>query len=331
MTSYRDASTLPSVQPDDLEGYRRELTGYCYRMLGSGFEAEDAVQDTMLRAWRSAGQFEGRSSVRSWLYRIATNVCVDMIRGRNRRARPMEFGPSSPPEPSHIGEMLPEHLWVSPIPDARVLPEDGDPADIAVARDTVRLAFITALQHLPARQRVVLILCEVLRWSAAEVAELLDTSVPAVNSAVQRARATLREQWPDGRLDWAPAAEPDPGQRRLLQRFIDAHEQADPEALIALLRHDVRLAISPQGGEWNGEQEVGDALRDGMTALGQWRVLPIMANGQPGAAGYLRRPGQTAFVPFALTVLRLEGGRVTDIAAFEQPSMFTAFGLPATL
>src|SRR5215510_4806580 len=182
------SDTLPLVQPDELEVYRRELTGYCYRMLGSGYEAEDAVQDTMLRAWRSAGQFEGRSSVRSWLYRIATNVCVDMLRGRTR---PMEFGPSSPPEPSHIGEMLPEHLWVSPIPDARVLPEDGDPADIAVARDTVRLAFITALQHLPARQRVVLILCEVLRWQAAEAAELLGTSVPAVNSALQRARATM--------------------------------------------------------------------------------------------------------------------------------------------
>jgi RNA polymerase sigma-70 factor (ECF subfamily) len=156
-------------------------------------------------------------------------------------------------------------------------------------------------------------------------------SVPAANSALQRARTTLRDQWPDGRLDWAPAAEPDPGQRRLLRRFIDAHEQADPEALIAILRHDVRLAISPQVGEWTGRGQVGDALRDGMTALGQWRVLPIMANGQPGAAGYIRRPGETAFVPFVLTVLRLEHGHVADIAAFEQPSMFAAFGLPARL
>jgi RNA polymerase sigma-70 factor (ECF subfamily) len=160
---------------------------------------------------------------------------------------------------------------------------------------------------------------------------LLDASVAAVNSALQRARATLRDQWPQGRLDWAPAAEPDPGQRRLLQRYIAAHEQADPEALIALLSRDVRLAISPQVGEWNGHQEVGDALRDGMNALGQWRLLPIMANGQPGAAGYLRRPGQTAFFPFVLTVLRVEHGRLIDMAAFEQPSMFTAFGLPASL
>src|SRR5579859_4135908 len=149
MTSHTDVSVLP----DDLELYRRELTGYCYRMLGSGFEAEDAVQDTMLRAWRSADNFEGRSSMRSWLYRIATNVCVDMLRGRKRRARPMELGPSSPPEPSHLGDMLPEHLWVSPIADDRVIPEEADPAEIAIARDTIRLAFITALQHLPPRQR----------------------------------------------------------------------------------------------------------------------------------------------------------------------------------
>jgi RNA polymerase sigma-70 factor, ECF subfamily len=201
---------------------------------------------------------------------------------------------------------------------------------VAVSRETISLAFLAALQLLPPRQRAVLILRDVVSWPAAAVAELLGTSVPAVNSALRRARTTLRDQWPGGRLDWAPAAGPDPGQRRLLQRFIDAHEQADPEALIAVLGHDVRLAIS-QAGEWNGRPEVGDALRDGMTALGQWRLLPIMANGQPGAAGYLRRPGQTAFFPFVLTVLRLERGRVADIAAFEQPSMFTAFSLPASL
>jgi RNA polymerase sigma-70 factor, ECF subfamily len=180
------------------------------------------------------------------------------------------------------------------------------------------------------RQRAVLILRDVVSWPAAEVAGVLDMSVPAVNSALQRARTTLRDRWPDGRLDWAPAAEPDSGQRRLLQRFIDAHEQADPEALIAVLRHDVRLAIS-QVGEWNGRPDVGDALRGGMNALGQWRLLPIMANGQPGAAGYLRRPGQTAFFPFALTVLRFDHDRLVDIAAFEQPSMFSAFGLPASM
>jgi RNA polymerase sigma-70 factor, ECF subfamily len=204
------------------------------------------------------------------------------------------------------------------------------PEAVAVSRETMSLAFLATLQLLPPRQRAVLILRDVVGWPAADVAGLLDMSVPAVNSALQRARTTLRDRWPGGRLDWAPAAEPDPEQRRLLQRFIAAHEQADPEALIAVLRHDVRLAIS-QVGEWNGLPEVGDALRDGMNALGQWRLLPIMANGQPGAAGYLRRPGETAFVPFVLTVLRIEDDHLVDIAAFEQPSMFTAFGLPASL
>src|SRR5215471_10191840 len=226
MTSTPEAGTLPRVQPDELEAYRRELTGYCYRMLGSGFEAEDAVQDTMLRAWRSADRFEGRASVRSWLYRIATNVCVDMLRGRKRRARPMELGPSSPPDEEHLGSVLPEHMWVTPIPDGSVLPEDGDPAEIAVARDTVRLAFVTALQHLPARQRAALILCEVLRWPAAEAAGLLGTSVAAVNSALQRARATLAALPPAARttdLDEADTA--------LLERYVDAFERYDIESL----------------------------------------------------------------------------------------------------
>jgi RNA polymerase sigma-70 factor, ECF subfamily len=200
-----------------------------------------------------------------------------------------------------------------------------------VSRETISLAFLATIQLLPPRQRAVLILRDLVSWPAAEAAELLNMSVPAVNSALQRAHATLRDQWPNGRLDWAPAAEPDSEQRLLLQRYIAAHEQADPEALIALLRHDVRLAISPEVGEWNGRPEVGDALRDGMNSLGQWRLLPIMANGQPGAAGYLRRPGETAFSPFVLAVLRLEHGRIVDIAAFEQPAMFTAFGLPASL
>ena len=223
---------------------------------------------------------------------------------------------------------------MQPYPDAlldEMAAGQPGPEAVAVSRETMSLAFLAAIQLLPPRQRAVLILRDVLSWPAAEVAELLDTSVPAVNSALQRARATLRDQWPGGRLDWAPAAEPDSGQRRLLERFIVAHEQGDPEALIALLRHDVRLAISPQVGEWNGQQDVGDALREGMTALGRWRVVPVMANGQPGAAGYLRRPGQTAFSPFVLTVLRIEHGRLLDIAAFEQPSMFAAFGLPASL
>ena len=209
-----------------------------------------------------------------------------------------------------------------------VAADQPGPEAVAVSRETISLAFLAAIQLLPPRQRAVLILRDVVSLPATEVAEVLDTSIPAVTSALQRARATLREQWPDGRLNWAPAAEPDPEQSRLLQRFIAAHEQADPEALIAMLRDDIRLAISPQVGEWNGRRQVGDALRDGMTSLGQWRILPIQANRQPGAAGYLRRPGETAFSPFVLVVLRYEHGGLAEMAAFEQPSMFTAFGLP---
>ena len=182
-----------SVALLDLEPFRRELTGYCYRMLASGFEAEDAVQETMVRAWRNAERFEGRSSLRSWLYRIATNVCIDMQRQVQRRARPMEMGPASPPDESNLGPMLPEATWVTPIADGRVAPELADPAEVAQYRESIRLAFVTALQHLPPRQRATLVLCEVLRWPAAEVAELLETSVAGVNSALQRARATLSE------------------------------------------------------------------------------------------------------------------------------------------
>src|SRR6202034_2139655 len=201
----------------DLEPFRRELTGYCYRMLGSGFEAEDAVQETMLRAWRHAEGFEGRSSIRSWLYRIATNVCIDMHRQVQRRALPMEMGPSSAPLESLLRPPLPEATWMTPVPDDLVAPEGADPADIVQYRESIRLAFVTALQHLPARQRAALILCEVLRWQVSEVSELLDTSVAAVNSALQRARSTLRALPSEGQsevLDGADTA--------LLARYVDA-------------------------------------------------------------------------------------------------------------
>jgi RNA polymerase sigma-70 factor (ECF subfamily) len=315
---------------DDLvRRYRRELHVHCYRMLGSFDEAEDHVQEVFLRAWRSREHFQGRSSPRTWLYRVATNTCLDTLRRDARRAVP---APSS--APARAGPSIAAMPWVQPYPDAlldEVAAGQPGPEAVAVSRETISLAFLAAIQLLPPRQRAVLILRDLVSWPATESAELLDMSVPAVNSALQRARTTLRDQWPGGRLDWAPPAEPDPGQRRLLQQFIAAHEQADPKALIALLRHDIRLAISPQVGEWNGQQEVGDALRDGMNALGRWRLVPIMANRQPGAAGYLRRPGQTAFFPFVLSVLRVEHGRLTDIAAFEQPSLFPAFGLPPSL
>jgi RNA polymerase sigma-70 factor (ECF subfamily) len=312
---------------DDLvRRYRRELHVYCYRMLGSFDEAEDHVQEVLLRAWRSREGFLGESSVRTWLYQVAANACLDTLRRDARRAVP-----ALPGSPAGAGPSVAAMPWVQPYPDSlldEVAADQPGPEAVAVSRETISLAFLAAIQLLPPRQRAVLILRDVVSLPAAEVAEVLGTSVPAVTSALQRARATLREQWPDGRLGWAPAAEPDPEQSRLLQRFIAAHEQADPEALITMLCDDIRLAISPQAREWNGRRQVGDALRDGMTSLGQWRLLPIQANRQPGAAGYLRRPGETAFSPFVLVVLRYEHGGLAEMAAFEQPSMFPAFGLP---
>ena len=322
-----EISTLPSVQPDELELYRRELTGYCYRMLGSGFEAEDAVQDTMLRAWRSSGQFEGRSSMRSWLYRIATNVCLDMLRGRKRRARPMEMGPSSPPDTAHIGGMLPENLWVTPIPDARVLPEDGDPAEIAVIRDSVRLAFITALQHLPARQRAILILCEVLRWQAAEVARLLGTSVPAVNSAQQRARATLAEL-PDSSRPHTVAAD----QAALLDRYVAAFERYDMSSLITLL-HDDALQSMPPFAMWiRGASDIcAWMVLPGPDEYRGSRLIPTWANGSP-AFGQYRPDPDGGHKPWSLQVVEISGDRISELHMFlDTAALFPAFGLPAHL
>jgi RNA polymerase sigma-70 factor, ECF subfamily len=316
---------------DDLvRRYRRELHVYCYRMLGSFDEAEDHVQEVLLRAWRSREGFRGESSVRTWLYRVAANACLDTLRRDARRAVPAQAGEPSG-APAGAAPSIAAMPWIQPYPDAlldELAADQPGPEAVAVSRETISLAFLAAIQLLPPRQRAALILRDVVSLPAAEVAEILGASVPAVTSALQRARATLREQWPEGRLGWTPAAEPDPGQRRLLERFIAAHEQADPEALIGMLRDDIRLAISPQVGEWNGRRQVGDALREGMTSLGQWRLLPILANRQPGAAGYLRRPGESAFSPFVLVVLRYEYGGLAEMAAFEQPSMFTAFGLP---
>jgi RNA polymerase sigma-70 factor (ECF subfamily) len=323
------ADGLDEADFDDLvRRYRRELHVYCYRMLGSFDEAEDHVQEVLLRAWRSRDGFEGRSSLRTWLYRVATNACLDTLRRDARRAVPARSGAQTASGPS-----ITTMPWVQPYPDMlldELAADQPGPEAEAVRRETISLAFLATIQLLPPRQRAALILRDVVGWRAAEVADLLDTSVASVNSALQRARASLRDQWPTGRLGWAPAAEPDAEQRRLLESYIAAHEQADPEALIALLRDDVRLSI-PEVGEWHGRQAVGDALRGDMTSPGQWRVLPIMANGQLGVAGYVRRAGETEFVPFVLGVVRFEDGRLDEITAFEQPSMFAAFGLPPSL
>ncbi len=318
--------TPTGLAPDELEQYRRELTGYCYRMLGSGFEAEDAVQEAMVRAWKAADSFEGRSTVRSWLYRIATNVCLDMLRGRERRARPMELGPSCPPVESSLKTVLPEHAWVSPIADSRVLPEDGDPAEIAEARETIRLAFVTALQHLPARQRAVLILAEVLRWQATEVAELLDTSVAAVNRALQRARATLSTVDVGAR----PSAV-DPDQQELLARYVDAFERYDITALVALLAEDAVQSMPPYAMWLSGAVDIGRwMLGPGEECRGSV-LLPTTASGCPAFAQYRIDPAG-GHAPWALQLLEVSGGRITGIHSFlDTERVFPIFGLPAHL
>ena len=311
---------------DDLELYRRELTGYCYRMLGSGFEADDAVQETMVRAWKAADRFEGRSSVRSWLYRIATNVCLDMLRGRQRRARPMELGPATPPDPVHLSNVLPEHAWVSPIADDRIVPDDADPAEVALARDTVRLAFVTALQHLPARQRASLILCEVLKWQATEVAELLDTPVASVNSALQRARATLADL---GVKEPAPR-KMDPEEEALVARYVDAFERYDIESLVSLLHDDVIQSMPPYAMWLRGPENIGARmLGAGLECKGS-KMLPTTANGRP-AFGQYRIDPNGGWAPWALQVLEVSDGRISELHAFLDTDLFAAFGLPAHL
>jgi RNA polymerase sigma-70 factor (ECF subfamily) len=319
-----------SVALPDLEPFRRELTGYCYRMLGSGFEAEDAVQEAMLRAWRNAAGFEGRSSLRSWLYRIATNVCIDMHRQVQRRARPMEMGPASPPDESFLGPMLPEATWVTPVPDARVAPEGADPAEVAAYRESVRLAFVTALQHLPPRQRSALILCEVLRWQVAEVAELLGTSVAAVNSALQRARATLGALPAEARP--APLDDAD---AELLKRYVDAFERYDIERLVTLLHEDAVQSMPPFAMWVRGAGNIARFMVEpGPSGCRGSRLVPTSANGCP-AFGQYRPDPAGGFAPWALQVLEISEGKITGMAWFlallSPERLFPEFGLPLNL
>ncbi len=316
--------------PTDLEPFRRELTGYCYRMLGSGFEAEDAVQEAMVRAWRSADSFQGRSSPRSWLYRIATNVCIDMLRSVQRRARPMEMGPDSPPVESLLGPMRSEATWVTPIPDASVAPEHADPAEVAQYRESIRLAFVAALQHLPARQRAALILADVLRWRVAEVAELLDTSVPAVNSALQRARATL-----DADLDDARPEPLDEADTELLERYVDAFQRYDIDELVTLLHQDAVQSMPPFELWLRGADHIGRwMVQPGPSACRGSRLLPAGANGCP-AFGQYRRDPAGGYAPWAIQVLEVSDGRIASMNFFLHPldpeRLFPSFGLPLHL
>jgi RNA polymerase sigma-70 factor (ECF subfamily) len=311
-----------------LEGHRSELTAYCYRMLASPFEAEDAVQETFIRAWRSYDRFEGRAALRSWLYRIATNVCLDMLAGRERRATPMDLGPSQAPEAANLN-ILPETTWIQPIPDGLVAPE-GDPADVAVARETIRLAFVAALQHLPPRQRAVLILCEVLRWKAAEVAELLETSIASVNSALQRARATLEA----GKVSASDPAPPlDEADRELLARYVAAFERYDIDALTSLIHEDATQSMPPYDLWLTGRDDIFTWwLGPGIACSGS-RVIPApAANGAPAFGQY--KPSETGegYEPWALQVLEISGGRIAEMTFFlETDTLFPLFGLPARL
>ena len=299
------------------ERYRRELHVHCYRMLASFDEAEDAVQETFLRAWRARETFDGSSLVRAWLYRIATNVCLDAIRQAGRRLRSMET--------------IREVSWITPYPDRlldEIAPSDEEPDAIVVTRETIELAFLAALQVLPPRQRATLIARDVLGWPAADTAAALETTVPAVNSALQRARATLQAHLPERRSEWS-AGEPSDVERDVLAKFIEAHEQGDTALAVSIAAQDLRITMPPAPLLFEGIDVIGpliaNTLRDG-----DWRLLPTMANRMPTAASYLRAPGDTVYLPFKLDVLRIADGRVAEITTLG-PMLFPEFGLPATL
>ena len=311
-----------------LEAHRAELTGYAYRMLGSAFEAEDAVQETMLRAWRSFEGFEGRAALRSWLYRIATNVCLDMLTARERRARPMDLGPAQSAS-SPLGEPLPEVTWIEPIPDGRIVPEAGDPAELAESRESIRLAFVAALQHLPPKQRAVLILREVLRWKATEVAELLETSVQSVNSALQRARAALAET----KLGEEPLKPMNDEQRALLERYVDAFERYDMDSLTALLHEDAHWNMPPFPLWLQSHEDVRAFCMGTGIGCKDSRLIPTVANGSPAFGQY--KPSVTEegiLEPWSLQVLEISGDRISGITFFlDTARWFPMFGLPDRL
>jgi RNA polymerase sigma-70 factor, ECF subfamily len=305
-----------------IEPYRRELQVHCYRMLGSFEDAEDLVQETLLRAWRNRTSFQGRSTFRAWLYRIATNACLDFLERR----------------PRTIAGTAAEAAWLQPFPD-RLLDEaasrDEEPEAAVVSKETIELAFLVAIQHLPPRQRAVLIARDVLDWSARETAALLETSVASVNSALQRARATLKEHLPGGRLEWASDSDPSEEEQELLERYMDATDRGDADAIVTLLREDAFCAMPPVPEYWVGREKIVAAWVEGgfgQSWFGDLRSMPTRVNRQPAAAVYLRKPGETTFHPLALDVLRLEEGLVAEVITFcLKPALREALGLPPTL
>jgi RNA polymerase sigma-70 factor (ECF subfamily) len=309
--------------------YRRELHVHCYRMLGSFEDSEDMVQETFLRAWRKRATFQARSSFRAWLYRIATNACLDTLAANPRKVA--RHGPTG----ATTAMLVPEVPWLQPYPDQlldEVASSESEPDAAVVAKETIELAFLATIQYLPPKQRAVLILRDVLGWSANDTASLLQDSVPAVNSALQRARATLKRHLPRRRLDWGAGTDASEQERALLQRYIDAHERSDAAAVAALLSEDVRVTMPPEPA-LDGRDAVMTLFADvafADSAPGDWRLVPTWANRQPAAANYLRRPGETEFRALALDVLRFEDGKLAEITVF-RGDLFPTFGLPLTL
>jgi RNA polymerase sigma-70 factor, ECF subfamily len=312
-------SVVATVQPattEALEQHRRELTGYCYRMLGSAFDAEDAVQETMVRAWRSLERFEGRSALKSWLYRIATNVCFDALAGRERRARPMDLGPAQEPLFENLAE-LPEVTWITPLPT---------PDELAEQRESLRLAFVAALQHLPPKQRAALILCEVLKWQASEAAELLETSVASVNSALQRARATLAT------ADIAATSELDDEARELLERYVSAFEAYDIDRLTELLHEDAVQSMPPYSLWLQGRDDIFTWwFGPGIGCKGS-RLVPVgLVNGMPAWGQYKPAP-EGGYEPWSVIVPEVSDGRIVELTFFlDTQRLFPLFGLPDSL
>jgi RNA polymerase sigma-70 factor, ECF subfamily len=307
---------------DLVERYRPEIRVHCYRMLGSFEDSEDVVQETFLRAWRNRDSFEGRSTFRAWLYRIATNACLDAI-GRRQRRQQTARGP--------------EVAWLQPYPDRlleEVAPSEDEPDTAIVSKETIELAFLAAIQHLPPRQRAVLILRDVLDWSARDTAALIEASVPSVNSALQRARAGLKKHLPERRLEWAPGLDPSREERDLLERYLNATEQGDAGALAEMMREDARFSMPPEPGVWVGGEAIVAAWIEGgafdTERFGRMRGALTRANMQPAVACYLQRPGDSQYRALALDVLRIEGGELAEIVTFPA-DLFPAFGLPAVL
>jgi RNA polymerase sigma-70 factor (ECF subfamily) len=312
------------------EPYRRQLHVHCYRMLGSFDEAEDLVQETLLRAWRARAGFEGRSMVRTWLYRIATNACLDVLESRSRPLLSADGTRSE--EPTAVN-------WLQPYPDRlldQIASSDSEPDALVIAKETIELAYLVAIQYLPPRQRAILILRDALGWSAKETAKLLDDSVASVNSALHRARSSMRKRLPERRLEWSVAATPTTAERKLLESYMDATDRADVAGLTALLREEVRLTMPPFPTWFQGREEIATAFAlstdpASPTYLGQFRTVATAANRQPAVAGYVRRPGDSAYRALGLDVLRLEDDRVIEITRFVNADLFAAFGLPPTL